>query len=155
MKKIYLTFVLLFVFSSLAFGQMTTKTSMSKGKTTEETIMKIEQEILDLTLKGKPESVEKYYADGYTFISPDAITISKNDLFNAFKSGVLKLESSVNSDMKVKVFENTAVVTFRSMDKGSFNGQSINGTYQWTEIFVKIKGKWLIVATQGTPVMSE
>ena len=81
--------------------------------------------------------------------------ISKDEFFEAFNSEVLKLESSVNSQMKVKVFGNTAVVTFRSMDKGKFNGQEIKGSFQWTELFLKMNGKWMIIATQGTPVAAK
>jgi len=70
-----------------------------------------------------------------------------------FKSGDLKLESSKIDGMKVQMFDKTAVVTYTTMDKGMFKGRDISGQYRWTDVFVKMGGKWKMVASQGTPVM--
>jgi Ketosteroid isomerase homolog len=71
------------------------------------------------------------------------------------KSGDLKIESSTNEDMKVQVHGDTAVVTYRSTDKGNYKGNDLSGQYRWTDVFVKRNGRWQIVAGQGTRIMQQ
>jgi ketosteroid isomerase-like protein len=64
----------------------------------------------------------------------------------------LKTEFSRNpDDMKVQVYGNTAVVTYGSTDKGTYKGKDLSGKYRWMDVFVKHKGRWQLVAGQGTP----
>jgi Domain of unknown function (DUF4440) len=152
MKQTILSLTILLLLSAFAFGQTIEKSSIKKAKTTEQTIVQLEQILLDSQLKGTIADIEKYYADGYIFTAPDALLITKNDFLSAFKTGTLKVESSTNSAMKVTVYGDTAIARFKSTDKGIFNGQNISGTYQWTDVFVKMKGKWVLVSTHGTPI---
>jgi ketosteroid isomerase-like protein len=68
------------------------------------------------------------------------------------KSGDLKIESSTPDDMKVQVYGNTAVVTYGTIDKGTYKGKDLSGKYRWMDVFVRRNGRWQIVAGQGTPV---
>lgn len=151
MKQVFFSLSIILVFGLSAFAQTTQKDAMKTGAT-EQKLMQLEKAMLDSILQGKFADLEKYYADGYVFTAPDAMQITRTDLLSAFKSGALKVESSTNSDMKVTLFGDTAIVRYKSMDKGTLNGQSISGTYQWTDVFVKIKGNWRLVSTHGTPV---
>ena len=68
------------------------------------------------------------------------------------KQGALKIESSKIEDMKVRVYGDTAVVTYATTDKGTYKGRDISGQYRWTDVFVKQNGKWQLVSGQGTPI---
>jgi len=145
MKKIFVILMFITAFSVITFGQ---------SKSDEKILMNIEQELLDSIVGKKLSAIEKYYAADYVFTTPEGVTIPRKDLFEAFKSGVLSVESSTNSEMKVYLYGNTAIITYTSMDKGKSNGTEINGKFRWTDTFVKMKGKWMIVATHGTPILS-
>jgi len=56
--------------------------------------------------------------------------------------------------MAVRVYGETAVVTYRSTDKGMYKDMDISGQYRWTDVFVKQGGQWRIVSTQGTPIVA-
>lgn len=144
MKKIFVILMFITAFSVITFGQ---------SKSDEKILMNIEQELLDSIVGKKLSAIEKYYSADYVFTTPEGVTIPRKDLFEAFKSGVLSVESSTNSEMKVYLYGNTAIITYTSMDKGKSNGTEINGKFRWTDTFVKMKGKWLIVATHGTPIL--
>ena len=75
-----------------------------------------------------------------------------NQLLGDIKSGALVIESTVISDMKVRVFGESAVATYTTTDKGKSKGRDISGRYRWTDTFVRRGGKWQIVAGQGTPI---
>lgn len=131
-----------------------TSVTIAQKMTTEQTLMKIEQDICDGSLKGDTSAFERYVSDSAVFTGPFGTTYGKKDVIALFKSGTLKYESSKNDDMKVVVVGNTAVVTYRSTDKGMYGKDDISGAYRWTDTFVKINGKWMLIAGQGTSVKS-
>lgn len=143
MKRSALIIALLVFCASAAPGQKTS---------TEQTLMKIEQALCDGTLSGNTAAFEKYVSDKAVFTGPYGTVYSKKDALALFKSGVLKYESSVNDDMKVTLAGDTAVVTYRSTDKGKYGNDDISGRYRWTDTFTKTGGKWMIIAVQGTPI---
>src|SRR5437867_8253163 len=122
----------------------------------EATIKKIEQELTDSLLKSDTSAFEKYLASDYLGIGPEGVTQNKSELLPDIKSGTLKLESSMLSDMKVQVAEaDMAVVVYRSTDKGTYKGKDVTGEYRWLDIFVKRDGKWQIAIDQGTPIAKQ
>ncbi len=137
---------LMMVFGSLGYGQK---------MTTEQTLMKMEQEMADAIVKGDMSVYDKYSADNSVFTDPGGMMMTKAQSLAMFKSGDLKLESIKMDNMKVQMFGNTAVVTYTSMDKGTYKGRDISGEYRWTDVFVKTGGKWKLVAGQGTPIMKQ
>jgi len=146
MKKLFIAIALMMLFGSLAYGQK---------MTVEQTLMNMEQEISDALVKGDTSFLDKYTADSAVLTNPGGMFLNKAQAIAAFKSGDIKLESSKNDDMKVQVFGKTAIVTYRSTDKGRFMGKDFSGQARWTETFVKMKGKWMLVASQGTPIMPQ
>jgi len=147
MKKLFIAIALMMLFGSLAYGQ--------KKMTVEQTIMKMEQEMADAVVKSDISVFEKYLADNGSFTDPGGMLANKAQLMAQFKSGDLKIESSKIDGMKVQRFGDTAVVTYTTMDKGTFKGKDISGQYRWTDVFVKMGGKWKLVAGQGTPIMQQ
>lgn len=148
MKKILLGFALAVVaFSSLAFAE-------TKGKlsSTDKALMQIEQELLDAFLKSDWSVADRYLAHGFVFTAPDGSIQDRAQWFADAKTGAIKIESSKNDDMKVHVYADAAIVTYRSTDKGTYKGNDISGQYRWTDVFLKRGGRWQIVSTQGTPV---
>src|SRR3981081_3263733 len=97
--------------ASLTYGQ--------NGKV-EQTLMHIEQEMLDALIKGDPSPSERYLAATYIFTAPDGEVMDKTRAIADIKSGDLKFESSKFDNMKVRVYGDTAVVTYGSTDKGSY-----------------------------------
>ena len=147
MKKFTISIALMLLFASLAFGQ--------KKMTVEETITKMEQEIADAVVKGDTTAFDKYFDANASITDPGGMLMNKTQTIALFKSGDLKFVSMKVDDVKVRLFGNTAIVTYRTTGKGSFKGQPINDQTQWTDTFVKTGGKWLIVATHGTPIMPQ
>jgi hypothetical protein len=145
MKKLFIAIALMMLFASLGFGQ--------KKMTVEQTLMNIEQEMANALIKSDMTVFEKYVADNGSFTDPGGMTTNKAQTMASFKSGDLKIESSKIEDMKVQMFDKTAIVTYRTTDKGIYKGRDISGQYRWTDVFVKMGGKWQIVASQGTPIM--
>jgi len=146
MKKLYIAIAFMMLFGSLGYGQK---------MTAEQTLMKMEQEMTDAVIKGDMTVYDKYAADNAVFTDPGGVLTNKAQSMAMFKAGDLKIESSKIEGMKVQMFGNTAVVTYRTTDKGMYKGRDISGQYSWTDVFVKMGGKWKLVAGQGTPIMKQ
>jgi ketosteroid isomerase-like protein len=147
MKKIIISIALLMLLAVAGSGQ--------KKMTTEQSLMKMEAEMAADLLAGKTAAFEKYMAPNVVLVDPGGTLMNKTETIAFFKSGDLKFESSKMEDMKVNVYGNTAIVTYKTVDKGKIKDQDISGTYRWTDTWTKIGGKWLLVAGQGTRIMME
>jgi ketosteroid isomerase-like protein len=118
----------------------------------EQILMKIERDGLAALLKKDIAAFGRIFADDAVVITPDGSAQTKAQLIADVKSGDLVVESSEISDMKVRAYGDTAVVTYVTTDKGKFKGQDISGRYRWTDVFVRRAGTWQVVAGHGTPI---
>ena len=149
MRKIHAVAVMAIFSSSFAIAA-----GQAASNDVTQTLTKMEQEDSKAFVKGDTTIVDRDTADSFVFTAPDGTTSGKADAINMVKNGDLKFESSVLSDFKVMQYGDTAVVTYQSVDKGTYKGQDISGTVRWTDVWVKRGGKWQVVAGQGTPVMA-
>ena len=76
----------------------------------------------------------------------------KSQMVDAFKNGQSKLASDELSDMKVRLYGNTAVITGKADVKGTLGGKDITGQMMFTRVYVKKGGHWQSVAFQQTLV---
>ena len=118
----------------------------------EQTLMNLERDGLAALLKKDTAGFGRIFADEAVLITPDGTPQTKSQLLADVKSGDLVIASSEISDMKVRAYGDSAVVTYVTNDKGKYKGQDISGRYRWTDVFVKSGGVWQIVAGHGTPI---
>ncbi len=150
MKRLLIFAALALALCSLALGQM-----KGKGGGVEQMLMQIEQELADAIIKGDATIFERTMTDNFIFTAPDGSTQNKTQFLADLKSGALKIESTKNEEMKVQVYGDAAVVTYRSTDKGKYKETDISGQYRWTDFFVKRSGRWQLAATHGTRIMTQ
>lgn len=117
--------------------------------------MKIEQNLVAALVKGDASAVERNMASTCLFTGPDGGRQTKAEMVADMKTGALKMKSSKNDGMKVQVYGDAAVVTYRSTDNGTYEGRDISGQYNWMDVFTKQNDRWQIVATQGTPLSKQ
>ena len=156
--------VLLCLFSlSLAAGQQAAAAKPQKPKPKTEAatattnladqIKKLEQDWAQAVLKEGAAAVDRYEADDIISTDPSGRVTDKAQDKKDLSSGDLKLQSMELSDLKARVYGNTAVATGANTVKGAFKGQDIGGKYRFTDTWVKRNGKWQAVASQATKVV--
>jgi ketosteroid isomerase-like protein len=91
-------------------------------------------------------------ADSYVLTDPLGEVTGKHDNLEAIAAREVIFQSTVSDGVRVHVHENTAVVTARSTFRGSYKGWPIGGSYQYTDVFAKINGRWQAIASQLTLV---
>ena len=151
MKPILILALLALAMPLLTVGQTTLQANNAQSNL-EQTLRQIEDELVSAVTQGKTAPFERYMADTYSFTGADGSIQTRSEWLADMKSGHLKVESTLNQDMKVQAYGDAAVVSYRSTDKGTYKGTDISGQYRWTDVFVKGNGGWQIVSTQGTRI---
>jgi ketosteroid isomerase-like protein len=118
--------------------------------TVEREIESLEEARNQAVLHGDVAALDRMTSDDYTFITLRGELRTKSDILKGFASGSFHYESRQISDLKVRVYGDTAIVTGRSMQKGMENGKDYSGDYRFTRVYVKEKGHWVTVALQTT-----
>lgn len=94
-------------------------------------------------------------ADDYIGISANGTVETKAQELAQSKAGTLRIQSLDLSDLKVRVFGDTAVVTSKAQLTG-INGQSdISGNYRYTRVYNKRLGQWKIVSFEASRIHDE
>ena len=148
---------LVFALSALVSAQApetkkATPPAPAAGQDTEAALMKMERDAAAALTKRDIAGFGSIMAEDAVFTGPDGAFQTKAQLLADVKAGELVIESTNISDLKVRVFGDSAVATYATTDKGKYKGRDISGRYRWTDTFVRRGGKWQIVAGQGTPI---
>jgi ketosteroid isomerase-like protein len=126
---------------------------MSASPSVEEQIMKMERDRAAAVVKADVATIEGLTSDDYTLINANGRLSDKATTMNDIKTGSIKLTANEVSDMKVRVYGDTAVVTGKSSAKGTIGGRELKGPVMFTRVYVKLNGKWQSVAFQQTPIV--
>jgi ketosteroid isomerase-like protein len=126
--------------------------SLAWAESVEEQLKKLETDRAAAVVKGDVATLEKQTSDDYTLINMNGQMSDKSQMVDAFKSGQTKLTSDEVSDMKVRVYGNTAVITGKVDVKGTLGGKDVDGQIMFTRVYVKKGGNWQSVAFQQTRV---
>jgi len=117
----------------------------------EKEILQIERDWAQANLKADAAALGKILGDDWVGQGPFG-TMTKAQTLAELKSGDYKTDSVTLGDMKVRVFGDTAIVSGSNDEKSSYKGKDTSGHWTWTDVFVKRKGHWQAVASQGTPM---
>lgn len=115
------------------------------------------REIVDMERQAKEASLhrdadfsQRTLAEDYVAITPLGQVTTKQDTLSARKSGQLRYDAINVSDMVVRVYGDTAVVTARADVKGHQLGEDFSGPYRYTRVWVRRAGHWQTVSYQAT-----
>ena len=113
-------------------------------------IVDMERQAKEASLRRDPDFVQRNLAEDYVAITPLGQVTTKQDTLSARKSGQLRYQAIDVSDMLVRVYGETAVVTARADVKGRQLGEDFSGPYRYTRVWVRHNGHWQAVSYQAT-----
>ena len=150
-RKLSLLALIVFVFCSL--GLSASEGTQMKNPREEQMI----REVLELERHAKEASIhndtkftEQALADNYIAIGPLGTVVTKSEMVDVRRRSKLHYECIDVTEMFVRIYGETAVVTAKAEVKGSDFGEDFSGPYRYTRVWVKEKGTWHAVAYQAT-----
>lgn len=113
-------------------------------------VVDMERQAREASIHRDAEFTQRTLAEDYVAISPLGQVTTKRDTVSARKSGQLRYDTIDVSDMVVRVYGDTAVVTARADVKGHQLGEDFSGPYRYTRVWVRRTGHWQTVSYQAT-----
>jgi hypothetical protein len=122
----------------------------SGDQTTIREVVEMERQAKEASIRRDAEFSRRTLADDYVDITPLGQVHTKEDTISARKSGQLRYETINVTDMVVRIYGDTAVVTARADVKGHQLGEDFSGPYRYTRVWVRKAGRWQAVSYQAT-----
>ena len=116
----------------------------------QEEVVKLENEFARAVANNDADALDGLLADDWIIVDPNGSIIDKARFLEVIKSGALSHESMESTDLRVRLYGNTAVMTGLTTTKGKFMGQDFASCERATDIFVKQADRWQCVFTQLT-----
>jgi ketosteroid isomerase-like protein len=113
-------------------------------------VVKLENEFARAVANNDAGALDGLLANDWIIVDPDGSIVDKARFLEVIKSGALSHESMESTDLRVRLYGNTAVVTGLTTTKGKFMGQDFASCERATDIFVKQADRWQCVFTQLT-----
>ena len=116
-------------------------------------ISNLENDGVKADLAGDPAFYQKVLAEDWTRGDSDGTYYTKAELLKLMADTKnFKTNSEKLSELKVRVYGNTAVATYRDTYDLIINGEHRAHTIIATDIFVNMGGEWKQVASHGSEV---
>jgi ketosteroid isomerase-like protein len=141
-----MTFRLLFAVLLLTFASIPAQKDFDQSKI-ENYIKQSETEWAEAGIKGNTSALERILADDFLGIDPDGTRYDKAKELADTKNQAGNMISNHVNEMKIRFFGDTAVAQGSETWKLQ-KGPVKEGTYVWTDTWVKRKDVWQIVAAE-------
>jgi ketosteroid isomerase-like protein len=92
----------------------------------------------------------RVYSDDFLGTSPSGSVVDRAALVSAVQSSSVKYSSFVATDIRVRIFQNTAVVTCLWSVRGTLEGSNVARQYRVVNVYVRNDRGWRVVANQET-----
>jgi len=148
MKRTLLLAVVLVSVSLPTFAQ-----EKKASNSVEQAMLKLEQQWEDALLKSDVAALERIYDDSLIYTHSSGAIDNKSAYVGNIKSGATKYESMKRDDIKVRVYDDTALVTCHWEVHVLNRGNKIDTNARLLHVYVKRKDGWKMVAHQATRIV--
>lgn len=100
------------------------------------------------------KTLTRLYADDYHFTTYRGSTSNKEEQLRAFRTGEMRFDSAAVFERRVRLYDCAGVVTGRRRQTATVRGETRTGENRFTHVYVWRRGRWQLVASQNTPVLS-
>ena len=121
-----------------------------RGSQMGEEIRKLAEEFGKAMIQNDAEAIGRFLADDWIIIDPDGGIIDRARFLGVIKSGALTHQAMDSTDMRIRIYANTATVTALTTSTGKYMGQEFKTQERATDVFVKENGQWRCVISQLT-----
>jgi hypothetical protein len=100
--------------------------------------------------RGDVAAIRRMTSDDFTFITQRGFLIDREHMLSALARGEFHYEYRQLSDLRIRIYGESAVVTGLSLHTIQQNGKDSTDAFRYTRVYVRQDGRWLAVAWQVT-----
>ena len=132
------------------------KSKISETKITQiEQFQKLEDDFNKAVISNKVEEIRKCVTADWALVDGQRGIIPQERFFYVLEQGLLSHSTMTKEVMRVKIYENIAIVTGRGQNTGVWQGHAIQADEWITDVYKRENDKWLCVLTHLTPVQEK
>ncbi len=117
-----------------------------------EDVRRLDREITVATWAGDPVWFEEHLADEYVLVTPNGAIKTKRDVIRELSTPGLKMEPYEPMEVHVRMYGDSAIVTGRMLQRFVLGGIRYANDLRYTDVYVKRKGRWMIVSAHASAV---
>jgi hypothetical protein len=136
-------------------GSVAQNNAGTKHRDVSQALQDLENRWVEALVSADTAALDEILVNTYVDTDEEGNRTDKRGVVAALKSGDLKMASITLSDMHVRTYGDSAVVTGAAAQTGAFRGQSFVPRIVFTDTFVLHNGKWRAVASHRSAVHSQ
>ena len=105
----------------------------------------------DAHVKGDADTLDPLWANDLVVTVAAMPVMNKADSLAMVRSNRMPFIKYETSELNVRRFGNSAVVTGRLLRERSMNGKAIIDNWRFTKTYVMVEGRWRVVAWHASP----
>jgi ketosteroid isomerase-like protein len=116
-------------------------------------LIDIQHRLARAWVEGDREFIDSVLGDDWRVTDLTGRVLTKEEVLSeAFGSNDRQVASMTIDDIQVRPFGDWAIVTGRTKAAGEYQGQMIEVTLRFTDVFVMRQGRWQAVSSQATMI---
>lgn len=112
----------------------------------------IEDNFNKAVLTNNSDEIKKCITEDWVLVDSQGGIISQEGFFQVLEQGLLSHHTMTKQILRVKVYNDIALVTGRGQNTGTWQGQPLQADEWITDVYKNENEKWLCVLTHLTPV---
>ena len=112
----------------------------------------IEDNFNRAVISNSVDEIKKCITNDWVLVDSQGGIIPQEGFFNVLEQGLLSHATMTKKILRVKLYDNIALVTGRGQNTGTWQGQPLEADEWITDIYKKENDQWLCVLTHLTPV---
>jgi len=106
----------------------------------------------DAQLSSDAAALDRLWADDLVVTVPNMPLMDKTESLQFVRSGKIKFQIYKTSDLRIRVYRDSAVVTGQLERTRSDNRGEFEDDWRFTKVYVRRGGRWQVVAWHGSHV---
>jgi ketosteroid isomerase-like protein len=118
----------------------------------EQALRKLDRELVIATYMRDVAWFRQHLAKDYVLITGSGAAKTKAQLIAELEKSDLKIEPYEPSDVSVRLYEDTAVVSGRILQKYTAGGERVTADLRYSDVWMKTPDGWINVSGQASPI---
>ena len=140
--------------TSIAPGQDQSPGTDQKSSV-EQAIRQLDKERIQAQIHADAVALDRIYAEDFIGVGPSGSVRTKPQVLADFTSHNLKFQTITTNEVRVRVYENTAVETGVSTMVGEDKGKPVPRDNRFSRVWVKEQGSWRLVLNHYSPRIAQ
>jgi len=112
----------------------------------EDEVIQMDKKLNKLIMENNSAEAARYYTDDFLLVTSGGSGKSKKDVVAEIGSPELKIQTNETLKVKVRIHENTAVLTGVLIQKGSYKGKEFDVKLLVTDTWIKTESGWKLLS---------